>query len=66
MKIYINNDVYDINSATTLKKFIENLDWINASCAIAVNKSFVSRDSYEKYILQDQDHVDVVSPMQGG
>lgn len=65
MQIIVNDEVLDIETGMTLARFIE---WFKqtGNFAVAVNMEFVPRSLYAETVLQENDKLEIVQPMQGG
>ncbi|AOE48803.1 sulfur carrier protein ThiS [Kangiella sediminilitoris] len=65
MQIIVNDETLEIEQKMTVAQFIE---WFEQSgnFAIAVNMEFVPRSLYEETVLNENDRVEIVQPMQGG
>lgn len=66
MRIYLNQNLLVLENTMSLKNFLQQQKCVGDHFAVAVNKSFVPRVGYETIMLNENDHVDVVLPMQGG
>lgn len=64
--ISINGEKKNVAANTSLADVLAELNCKKNTFAVAVNKSFIPRDSYQDTILRNGDDVDVVTPMQGG
>lgn len=65
MRICVNGIWRDIR-AKALSEALEELGYVNAVVATAVNGSFVAAQSRNAVLLADNDQVEIVAPMQGG
>lgn len=65
MQVIVNDDTLDIEQGMTLAQFIE---WSKqtGNFAIAVNMEFIPRSLYAETVLQENDKLEIVQPMQGG
>lgn len=64
MKLSVNDKVMEFDGGT-LADLVAHLE-PEAPFAVAVNTTFVARKEYCGYVLQEQDRVDIVSPVVGG
>lgn len=65
MRIYLNDDVHDVEPGT-LAAALEALGFGGRKIATAVNGRFVAAGARPKTSLSDGDRIEVVAPMQGG
>jgi thiamine biosynthesis protein ThiS len=66
--VFINNEATLLEAGLSLQIVVDGRlsKSLAPFCAVAVNRCFVSRERYAQTILQDQDTLDLVIPMQGG
>jgi sulfur carrier protein len=65
MRIFLNDDVRDVEAAT-LAAALEALGFGGRKIATAVNGRFVAATARPATKLADGDRIEVVAPMQGG
>lgn len=65
MRIFLNDDVHEIDAAT-LAAALESLGFGGRKIATAVNGRFVAATARPTIRLADGDRIEVVAPMQGG
>jgi thiamine biosynthesis protein ThiS len=65
MNINLNNQVIDVFENISIKSLVESHVEVT-DFAIAVNHNFIPREKYDDYILQSNDNVELLVPMQGG
>lgn len=65
MKISINDKIIETNTAY-LADLLNELDYGSDWLATAVNAELVTADQRQSYRLKDGDHIEILSPMQGG
>ncbi|MRX27993.1 sulfur carrier protein ThiS [Kangiella sp. HZ709] len=70
MQLMLNDKAIEVESNITISQLI---DWLridngfsDTNFAIAVNMEFVPRSIYSESVLQENDKVEIVLPMQGG
>ncbi len=70
MQLMLNDKAIEVESNITISQLI---DWLrvdsgfsDTNFAIAVNMEFVPRSIYSESVLQENDQVEIVLPMQGG
>ena len=65
MRIFLNDDVHDVDAAT-LAAALESLGFGGRKIATAVNGRFVAAAARPSTSISDGDRIEVVAPMQGG
>ena len=65
MYVILNDQKVELDSEKNLEDFLasQTLDGI---FAIAINENFIPKANYTSTTLQEGDHIELVSPMQGG
>ncbi len=66
ISIIINGKQTNVLASLTLTEVLNDKNYTNQLVAIAINETFVSRDDYSKIIINANDCIDIVAPMQGG
>ncbi len=66
MQLQINGETHQLNESLSVEALLEKLGYEPKSIAVAINGEFVPRHQYTTYLLQDQEALEVVAPMQGG
>ncbi|AHG48744.1 sulfur carrier protein ThiS (plasmid) [Rhizobium leguminosarum bv. trifolii CB782] len=65
MQLIINGEAQTI-AATTLSQLLTALDYEGDWLATAVNGELVHREDREEHMLNDNDRIEILTPMQGG
>ncbi|PDS74761.1 sulfur carrier protein ThiS [Rhizobium sp. L43] len=65
MRLIINGEPETI-AATTLSQLLAALDYEGAWLATAVNGELVHREDRDDHLLNDNDRIEILTPMQGG
>ncbi|OWV69428.1 thiamine biosynthesis protein ThiS [Rhizobium sp. R634] len=65
MRLIINGEPQTI-AATTLSQLLTALDYEGEWLATAVNGELVPREDRDDHALNDNDRVEILTPMQGG
>ncbi|MDR9809732.1 sulfur carrier protein ThiS [Rhizobium hidalgonense] len=65
MQLIINGEAQTI-AATTLLQLLTALDYEGDWLATAVNGELVHREDREEHMLNDNDRIEILTPMQGG
>lgn len=68
MQIIFNDETLTLSPdrVNNIASLIESHIHVEGSFAIALNQQFIPKQAYASTILQEQDHIDVIIPMQGG
>ncbi len=66
INIVFNGAKYQIKKASTLADFLAQQQFNLEYSAVAINRAFVARSEYPNIILDEDDQVECVKPMQGG
>ena len=66
MNLFINGNETSFSEEITISKLLLQLDKDPQYLAIAVNKKFLSKDNYSKYVLKNGDQIEIVTPHPGG
>lgn len=66
ISVSYNGQPKKIGKELTLLQFLNQEKYEGKGFAAAVNKTFVGREAYSHYAIQDGDSIEVVGPMQGG
>ncbi|MEM7357213.1 MAG: sulfur carrier protein ThiS [Acidobacteriota bacterium] len=66
MKVTVNSEVVDMPAGTTLEAWLSVSDYAQRPCAVAVNETFVPRQSRADTVLREGDRIDVLEAFQGG
>ncbi len=66
LKITLNGDLIELKAACSVTQALHHWGYNPHDIAIAINQIFVSRNDYATTMLQNNDIVDIVAPMQGG
>lgn len=65
MRIHVNGDSVDVSSYL-LSNILESLGYQCKKIVVAVNQEFVARESWSEFHISEGDHLDVLSPIEGG
>ncbi len=66
MNIYFNNEKHQIEANQSLQEFLLCQKKTELHFAIAINHQFVPRGVYQSTLLNENDRIDMIVPMQGG
>ncbi|MBI2027758.1 MAG: sulfur carrier protein ThiS [Deltaproteobacteria bacterium] len=66
MRIEFNGKGVAIEIGRSLENLLEDFKYSSEHVAVAVNGTFISKDKRRRYVLCENDCVEVLSPMQGG
>lgn len=65
IKVFINNQLVELDSTTPLTAVVEKHTTGNAF-AVAINEIFVPKTQYADTAINDGDRIEILAPMQGG
>jgi sulfur carrier protein len=65
MQVFINRNPFEFAEGATLRDAIAAID-AKPPFAAAVNTQFIPNTQYAQHPLQDQDRIDIISPVTGG
>ena len=65
MNVWLNNKTITLNSGDSLQVLIGQ-SAVQEPFAVAVNGQFVPKPTYAGVTLQNDDRIDILSPIQGG
>ena len=63
--IRVNGEFFDY-SEISLKDFLREQNYHSARIAVEVNEEIIPKNTYESYVLKDNDVVEIVSFVGGG
>ena len=66
IEIIVNGAKQNITSGINIKEMIQELNYTKEGFSIAINESFVAIKSYESTIIQANDRIEILAPVQGG
>lgn len=66
MKVFINQEEKQINEKTSLSSLLESIDINPLGIAIAVNQTVIPKNSWDKFIINENDNVMLIRATQGG
>jgi len=66
IKVSVNGEIKEIAEGLNVKQLIEALNYKQEGFAVAINTTFVSIKSYEETIINNEDTIDILAPVQGG
>ncbi len=66
ISIKINDKTISTPKATSVADALVNQGYHNTPFAVAINQQFIPKSQYAHTLLNDNDIMDIVSPMQGG
>lgn len=66
MRIFLHNKEIIIENSCTLSEFFKSQEIISGNYAVAVNKKFIAKADYAHTVLNHQDQITIIRPMQGG
>lgn len=66
IEIIVNGQPQKVKINLPLNQFIDDLKISNKSIAVAINGNIIEKSKIEKYILQNQDKIEIVHAVGGG
>ena len=66
IQIIINGQIQKVKVHLPLKQLINDLGIENKSIAVAINGDVIEKSKVKKYILQNQDKIEIVHAVGGG
>ncbi|MEW7975212.1 MAG: sulfur carrier protein ThiS [Candidatus Thiodiazotropha endolucinida] len=66
MQIYLNGLEKQIPDALNMAKLIELLDLSGQRIAVEVNEELVPRSTFDEYLLEEHDQVEIIQAVGGG
>lgn len=66
LSINLNGEPTELPRAMTVEQLLAHRELSEATCAVAVNGTFVPRHEHGCHELQAEDDVEIVAPMAGG
>ena len=66
IEIVVNGQSKKLKEGCSLNQLIDNLGISNKSIAVAINENVIEKSEIEKYILKNQDRIEIVHAVGGG
>lgn len=66
MKIVVNDKEQIIREGINIKYMLEDLGIDTQNLAVAINENVISKNHWEKYLLDDNDNVILIKATKGG
>ena len=66
IKISVNGEIKEISENLNLNELIGELGYTTKGFAVAINTTFVAIDTYGDTLIQENDEIDILAPVQGG
>ena len=66
IQVTINGEPKQLQPDTTIQEMLKTLNYQNEWIGVAINTTFISKTAHEKTIIKEGDHIDILSPIQGG
>jgi sulfur carrier protein len=65
--ITLNGQTDTYNASTpNITNFLHDKGFADKKVAVAINGQFIPKSSYDEHIINENDDVEIVAPMQGG
>jgi len=66
IQVTINGEPKQLQKNTTISEMLTQLDYQNEWLGVAINTTFISKTAHDQTIIKEGDHIDILSPIQGG
>ncbi|MEA1880262.1 MAG: sulfur carrier protein ThiS [Campylobacterota bacterium] len=66
IEIIVNGERKNVPHGLNVKEVVEALEYRGKGYGLAVNGTFVAIATYEKTIINDNDSLEILAPVQGG
>ncbi|MAR77332.1 MAG: thiamine biosynthesis protein ThiS [Gammaproteobacteria bacterium] len=66
MNVYVNQKLTIVSNDTSLDKFIESLAISDKYFAVEINMVIIPKSEFSKYILQENDKIELINAVGGG
>lgn len=66
MKIILNGEPLTLKKQSSINSLLEQHGYNGKLIAVAINNEFLPKSAYATTIIQDNDKIEIVAPMQGG
>ena len=66
MRISVNGEIKEVSENLNVNELIDELGYITKGFAVAINTTFVAIDTYENTLINENDEIDILAPVQGG
>ncbi len=66
LSVRVNGHQHTLEAPVTLAQLIRQLKYDTRTGAVALNRTFVPADTYDRVWVHDGDDVEILSPMSGG
>ncbi|MBC8306044.1 MAG: sulfur carrier protein ThiS [Pelagibacterales bacterium] len=66
MNIFVNQKKIVAPKESTIINILENLDIENKYLAVEVNETILPKSEYDKYIIQENDKIEIINAIGGG
>ncbi|GGX08002.1 sulfur carrier protein ThiS [Aquimarina muelleri] len=66
MTINVNNQLQSISENSSIENLLEQLNMVTNGIAVAINNQIISKETWKKTFLQQEDQVTIIQATQGG
>ena len=66
MNIFVNQKKIVAPKESTIINILENLDIENKYLAVEINETILPKSEYDKYIIQENDKIEIINAIGGG
>ena len=66
IQVSVNGEMKEVSENLNVTELIDELGYTTKGFAVAVNTTFVAIDTYECTLINENDEIDILAPVQGG
>ena len=66
MNIFVNQKKIIISKESTIVNILANLDIEDKYLAVEINENILPKSEYDKYIIQENDKIEIINAIGGG
>jgi len=66
IQVSVNGEIKEISENLNVTELIDELGYTTKGFAVAINTTFVAIDTYGKTLINENDEIDILAPVQGG
>ena len=66
IQVSVNGEKKEVSENLNVTELIDELGYKTKGFAVAINTTFVAIDTYGKTLINENDEIDILAPVQGG
>jgi sulfur carrier protein len=66
IQVSVNGEMKEVSENLNVTELIDELGYKTKGFAVAINTTFVAIDTYGKTLINENDEIDILAPVQGG